>query len=80
MKVIMVSWRSPDGGMAQNQFDAEKFKVRCDASLFKIHTEELGTDVFWIPISKLDVVQFGEIKDEPKIITPSSLRAVTGGN
>lgn len=80
MKVIMVSFRTPDGGMTQSQFDAEKFKVRCDGTIFKVHNEENGMDVFWIPVAKLDMVQFGETKDEPRIVTPASLRAIPGGN
>ena len=62
----------------QEQFDTEKFKVKTDASWLKLISEEFGHIVRLIPASQVRLVEFGETKDKPRILTPEAAMSSAG--
>lgn len=78
MKVIMLSWRNPVCDLMQEQFDADKFKVFTEPGWLKLKSEETGHIVRLIPSDKICLVEFGEVKDKPRILTPEAAMSSAG--
>jgi hypothetical protein len=70
MKVIIVHWRSPVGDLQTEQFEAEKVKVATDPGWLKLYSKEEGAVIRLLPADKVCLVEFGEVKDKPILVTP----------
>ena len=79
MRVILVSWRNPVGDLMQEQFDSSKFKVFTEPGWLKLKSEETGHIVRLIPSTHVRLVEFGETKEKPRILTPQDAELVGAG-
>jgi hypothetical protein len=71
MKVIVVHWRNPVGDLQQDQFEADKVKVATDPGWLKLYSKEEGAVMRLLPSDKVCLVEFGEVKEKPRILTPA---------
>lgn len=71
MKVIQLVWRDPEENLRVEQFDQEKFKLFTEPGWLKLHSKEEGQIVRLIPSARVRIVQYGEMRDESRIVKPS---------
>jgi hypothetical protein len=78
VKVVILHWRSPVGDLTTEQFDTEKYKVHTEPGWLKLQSKELGQIIRLIPSDKVCLVEYGEVKDKPRILTPEAAMSSAG--
>ncbi len=69
-KIVVLSWRDPNGSLQIEEFDAEEFKVHTEPGCLKLHSKAHGGIARILPWQRVELVQFGEKKEESQIVVP----------
>lgn len=72
-KIVVLSWRDPNGSLQIEEFDAEEFKVHTEPGCLKLHSKSHGAVVRILPWQRIELVQFGEKKEESSILSPHAV-------
>jgi hypothetical protein len=70
MKLLELVWRDPTGSVISEKLDASVFKVEMGQGWVTLKHKDNGI-VRYIPSGKVELIQFNEMPDESRILSPS---------
>jgi hypothetical protein len=74
MKVLVITWRDPNGNLVSEQLERAKFTVQTEAGWMKLNGDD--GPVRYIPSDRVCLVQFAEVEDQPRILHPSNITSM----